>query len=541
MGAPLGLRDLDGAYLASLPGGPHINLDPTVGAFTLRDNATPIGDLLVLEDSAGDNIFDVDPAQMNYGEVGQRLFAWDHVTGGKGGAKYLPDAFTIVAATGQAALQWDSTVSSNVPGGAPFGNDSAPALVASIGECIFQDAPFLFATSLLFNQATTITTQGFNIGPIYTMVHQPLIRVGSVGGSRSCSQMNAVRAQAKIGPNVAGSLTQTSIEYFYSLLIVDATVGTVSCTTYTTLAQKAPSLVAGGTIGTLNVVDIANIPAAGITNIRGINSAMNNGFFLRHVGTATSQLGGPLQLGAGATMDWQISRAAANRADIATGDSLRLVNGSLQFVGTSGQLSSSVDGEIRLDVDKLGINQAPAGANWFFGFAANALTITVGGDFANCLNSTGGNHTINAALSTFTQWTINAPAGTLGTGSVVTAANVIIQTSVALGTNRYGLLVSSNPSGGTLNYCARFSGAAGVRIDGIFEHNGLTFGMYGVSPVTQDADIVALTDSTGGTADNTVAAVAGSGADATINNNFADVIAKINGLRDHVRRLGSMA
>lgn len=37
-----------------------------------------------------------------------------------------------------------------------------------------------------------------------------------------------------------------------------------------------------------------------------------------------------------------------------------------------------------------------------------------------------------------------------------------------------------------------------------------------------------LTDSSGGTADGTVAAVTGSGADATINNNFADLAAKIN-------------
>lgn len=44
------------------------------------------------------------------------------------------------------------------------------------------------------------------------------------------------------------------------------------------------------------------------------------------------------------------------------------------------------------------------------------------------------------------------------------------------------------------------------------------------------AAIVALTDSTGGSADNTLAAVSGSGDDATINNNFADLAAKVNAL-----------
>lgn len=44
--------------------------------------------------------------------------------------------------------------------------------------------------------------------------------------------------------------------------------------------------------------------------------------------------------------------------------------------------------------------------------------------------------------------------------------------------------------------------------------------------------VTALTDSSGGSANNTVAAVSGSGADSTINDNFADLAAKVNELRD---------
>ena len=43
--------------------------------------------------------------------------------------------------------------------------------------------------------------------------------------------------------------------------------------------------------------------------------------------------------------------------------------------------------------------------------------------------------------------------------------------------------------------------------------------------------ITALTDSSGGTANDTVAAVSGSGDDTNINNNFADLTAKVNALR----------
>lgn len=78
-------------------------------------------------------------------------------------------------------------------------------------------------------------------------------------------------------------------------------------------------------------------------------------------------------------------------------------------------------------------------------------------------------------------------------------------------------------------------------VNGALEHLAGTVGWYGTAPVVQDADLGALTDSTGGTADAMVAAVSGTGDDATINDNFADLSAKINGLRDHLRRDGRMA
>ena len=42
-----------------------------------------------------------------------------------------------------------------------------------------------------------------------------------------------------------------------------------------------------------------------------------------------------------------------------------------------------------------------------------------------------------------------------------------------------------------------------------------------------------LTDSSGGAANDTIVAVAGSGADAAINDNFADLAAKVNVLLQH--------
>jgi hypothetical protein len=71
--------------------------------------------------------------------------------------------------------------------------------------------------------------------------------------------------------------------------------------------------------------------------------------------------------------------------------------------------------------------------------------------------------------------------------------------------------------------------------------NDTGIGFYTTAPVAQPTDIVALTDSTTGTADNTVADVGAAFNQATLNNNFADLIAKINGLRTRLRTLGLMA
>jgi len=68
-----------------------------------------------------------------------------------------------------------------------------------------------------------------------------------------------------------------------------------------------------------------------------------------------------------------------------------------------------------------------------------------------------------------------------------------------------------------------------------------SIGFFGATAVGQQTDVGVLTDSSGGSVDGTVAAVSGSGDDTTINNNFADLVDRINGLRTSVRNLGLMA
>ena len=53
--------------------------------------------------------------------------------------------------------------------------------------------------------------------------------------------------------------------------------------------------------------------------------------------------------------------------------------------------------------------------------------------------------------------------------------------------------------------------------------------------------IASLTDSTGGSADGSLEAVSGSGADAAINNNFAEIHAKLDSILNALRNLGLIA
>jgi len=70
---------------------------------------------------------------------------------------------------------------------------------------------------------------------------------------------------------------------------------------------------------------------------------------------------------------------------------------------------------------------------------------------------------------------------------------------------------------------------------------GTLMSFFGVTAVSQQTDTVALTDSTTGSANNTVVDVGASFSQATLNDNFADITAKYNALRTVLRNLGLMA
>lgn len=66
-------------------------------------------------------------------------------------------------------------------------------------------------------------------------------------------------------------------------------------------------------------------------------------------------------------------------------------------------------------------------------------------------------------------------------------------------------------------------------------------GFFGTTPVAQQTAPASLTDNSGGTTDDTVEAVSGSGADAAINNNFAELAEEVNAIRTVLVNLGLAA
>lgn len=469
---------------------PHITVDGTNLGVTVRDNATPVGDIFAVQSNSPDTLLAVRPTEISIGPSARRLFRpnWVDSTG-RFGCEVYPDDFSITTATGTGSVFYTDasrTVTLNIPGGGGIGNDTAPGFVSFNHTARFEDTGFLFASQLLVNAAVQVECATNTVGPLYLFLDQ--YKTYADGGSRTCTQHNAMRAQPSWGPNInGGSITQTSAELYYAFAIVDATVGSASVTTLNYFAAKNPQLTAGGTIGTLNAFDIAAI--TGPTTIRGINSAMSSGTFINHTGTASSFFAGDVHVNDGISL--VLGSSGSNRVEL-----LRPSAGVLRMIGVGGTNNEGLDWDfdsaannvsvtstttagLNLDLVEFAIGPStPADGtnNWFMLFAPGLRATQLAGDYSEVLFSSATAISVAHAINNFATWTINAPTIALGGGSIVNAANVLIQTNMAQGTNRYGLLITSNPTGGTLNYALRCTNGD-ARFDARVDiNNGIALG-----------------------------------------------------------------
>lgn len=330
--------NLQDAYTAQ-DAAPQVSL--VSDGLTIRDNATPIGaSLFAVQSNAGTTSFSVEVDQIDIGPSGRRMMSMQFPDAtGRFGTELWPDDFAVTTATGTAFAAFFSddarVITLNIPGGGGLGNDTAPGGINLPHTVRFEDTGFLFSAQLLINAAVKVECATNTVGPLYLFLDQYVTYAD--GGSRTCSQHNTIRAQPKWGPNInGGSITQTSAQLYFAATTVDATVGSASVTTLDYFLAVAPQLIAGGTVGTFTVLNIPDIPAAGITTIRGINSAMGSGTFILHSGAAVSTFAGNIHMNNGISL--VLGTVGGNRVEL-----LRPAAGVLRMVGVGGTFNEALD------------------------------------------------------------------------------------------------------------------------------------------------------------------------------------------------------
>ena len=104
-------------------------------------------------------------------------------------------------------------------------------------------------------------------------------------------------------------------------------------------------------------------------------------------------------------------------------------------------------------------------------FVTPTRTVSVGGEWSDFLLTQAGNITVDAAMGLVAGWTINAPSITLGTGSVTTGCGLNVGGNPNQGTNRIGVRIISNPTGGGGVNAALWVTAGRSQFDGFVDIN----------------------------------------------------------------------
>lgn len=398
-----------------------------------------------------------------------------------GGANYSPIITFNHPVTIWEGMRISPNITSNVaPSFAAFTLLQALPVLRSV------TAGFNPLSALTLNVGVTMENAGVVVALAasnnFGMSFSPQTRVTGVFSSMSVTNQTAVSCRPTF------STIATSI----------ANLGTIRG-----IHQQSPGVAlfqpqAGSENMTANIaVDVDNISFGGNVlkaSVRSAQAAATNSYFLLNNGTARSSFGNSniefndiFGVVFGNSQDLGLGWAGASNElffnFVASGDDIRFSNPSANRILIQGDVQNT---EFNINCDRFSMGaQSGSVGNQVGAFVTPTRTVTVGGGWSDFLLTHAGNITVDAALSQLAAWTINAPSITIGTGSVVDAVGLLIGGNPNAGTNRYGLQVISNPSGGTLNYCARFSGAAGVRVDGILEHAGATLGLFGTTPAVQ--------------------------------------------------------
>lgn len=288
-------------------------------------------------------------------------------------------------------------------------------------------------------------------------------------------------------------------------------------------------------------VDVDAIPFGGNVTKRALRSALTaatNTLMLENTGGAASDFGSgivhlnnntPVQYGGGvntqnASHFWDTANAAFALFFAANSQRWLQSNPSATRILTSGVLGVGNGGdELNFACSKFSLGaQTSAVGNQVGVFVAGAQTVTVAGEWSDFLLTPAANLNLNGlAMSTIAAWTLNARSLTLSGGSAVTNCVLRIQGNPGLATtNRVGLMILSNPSGGAGVNAALWVTAGRTQLDGVVAQGGSAASLFAIRGATPIAAPAAYTV-TNHTADKTY------DANATSTAELADVLGSV--------------
>lgn len=507
---------------------PEIVLAASPGPLTIRDNATPVGNLLEVQDNAAADLLAVSPS----GILATPPIIGDTAAGGELTLRGTSNAnlgfinmnspvkFGAYGANPSAAYGFDYSAIENltspfVGGGLNFS-----------GNITFSNPTFIYES---FRGAPTINT-ATNLGfAAYTVLQAlPRFNAGAGAGHNPLAPL-IVNCSPTVANSFSGTRTTSSIQGVYFVpTVLGGVSGAVMNITEIVGLNVAPkwNTVSGSTVnfGTVYGLKVAS-PAvslfggsagtermAAYYGVNVANPQINNGFgtmpcaalrstilvgtnrhFLLNAGTAPSDMGaahmyfddnfGVAYGGAGiGNFDywdsWNAAGGYQRKFFNSTASALRWsspANNRFLFDNDGGNAS----GEYNINCYKFSLGaQTGNNGNQIGAFVAGARATTLAGEWADFINTSAANLTVDHALTLAVGWSVNAPSLTLGTGSVTNAGALSVGGNVTQGSvNRFGLRILSNPSGGSGVNAGLWVTAGLSRFDGRVDiNNGIALG-----------------------------------------------------------------
>lgn len=385
--------------------------------------------------------------------------------------------------------------------------------LTSVGTVTYNSAVSIFATFTEGKQYNGAVSPGFaaytvmNVLPViqnsgnFDLVSGLAVNVGIThrrvtSGTSVVANTTGLNFAARSGATVSGAVLTKTLQIAVSCSPTwdTASGSTVNLGTVIGLQCNAPSqALFGSSAGAENLTAYIGlmmnaIPLHGNVPKEAVRSALlaaSNSYFLRNIGTARSSFGSSniefndlFGCVFGTSQDLNFAWAGGTNSlfmqfnTSGFSDQLHFSNpsnGRILFQGGAG--AAAVD-EMNFNVSRFSLGaQSGAVGNQVGVFVTPARTASIGGEWSDFLLTQAGNITVNAALSLVAGWTINAPSITIGTGSVTTAAGLNIGGNPTGATNRIGVRIISNPTGGGGVNAALWVTAGRCQFDGFIDIN----------------------------------------------------------------------